>query len=272
MNSIQAIRYNVASVVKINDATGICSTAGSQGEALLADTFADVLEAVIKKKARYKRIKKILEGLGKSNAAQELEDAIESAAGKVIDSLGLTEKLKEKASEICAAFGATAIAGQGFADPAKTISFDASLGMLSPMSDGTADFVCTPPSSAAGQSVTLVASKDICRPTSVSKNVNCGATAVTIRFGDNGSLNDDIFSVSVNGEQFSSSSPQREVVGTVQLPSQSVVNVSMRGLAAPDGVGTYYIAFEGATVIGGDATSGSDLTPGVTKTFTIMVD
>jgi len=47
--------------------------------------------------------------------------------------------------------------------------------------------------------------------------------------------------------------------------------VEMIGRAAPDGIGTYFIQFSGATVISGAPLSGSDLTPGVVKTFTIRV-
>jgi hypothetical protein len=45
----------------------------------------------------------------------------------------------------------------------------------------------------------------------------------------------------------------------------------MIGRAAPDGIGTYFISFSGAQVIGGDPTSGTDLLPGVVKRFTIAV-
>lgn len=267
-------RYNVGTVIDIRDATGICSNAGEFGQNLLADTIADALEAVLKKKARVKKIIKVLERLGAEDGAQFIEDQIEEAVGFAIEKAGLVDAVKVRAQELCDAFGLSNLGGKAYADPLETISFNSADGTLSPLGDGSAEFTCSPASPGeSGRSVTLTSSKQLCNGVqSQSSNVNCGSGSVTVFFGDNGRLNDDIFSVSIGGEQFSSSIPQREVRGTVQLPSQSEVTVTMRGLAAPDGVGTYYISFIGATVIGGDATSGGDLTPGVTKTFLILVD
>lgn len=269
-------RYNVGTVIDIRNATGICGNkAGEFGQSLLADTIADALEAVIKKKARVKKIVKVLKRLGAKDDSQLIEDLIEEAAGFAIEKVGLVDAVKVRAQKLCDAFGLSNLGGKkAYADPLETISFNSADGTLSPLGDGSAEFTCSPASPGeSGRSVTLTSSKQLCNGVqSQSSNVNCGSGSVTVFFGDNGRVNDDIFSVSIGGEQFSSSTPQREVRGTVQLPSQSEVTVTMRGLAAPDGVGTYYIRFIGATVIGGDATSGGDLTPGVIKTFLILVD
>ena len=100
--------------------------------------------------------------------------------------------------------------------------------------------------------------------------VNCQTLAnITITIGDNGSLNDDIFEVRIDGETIlTSSSPVRSVSTTIQIPIEDTW-VQMIGRAAPDGIGTYYIRFSGASVIGGDHTSGYDLTPGKVKNFFI---
>ena len=88
--------------------------------------------------------------------------------------------------------------------------------------------------------------------------------------GDNGSLNDDIFEVRMAGQTILTSSvPVRAISTTVTL-AVAQHEVQMVGRAAPDGIGTYYITFAGATVVGGDPTTGTDLTPGVVKTFIIQ--
>jgi hypothetical protein len=89
--------------------------------------------------------------------------------------------------------------------------------------------------------------------------------------GDNGNLLDDIFEVKVDGQTvLTSSAPVRSISTTLNLPAGNH-GVQMIGRAAPDGVGTYFIEFSGATVVSGDPLSGTDLTPGVVKNFTIRV-
>ena len=89
--------------------------------------------------------------------------------------------------------------------------------------------------------------------------------------GDNGSALDDIYEVVINGNTvLTSSSPVRSVSKVVTLPVGRTT-VLMRGLAAPDGIGTYFISFSGARFVSGDALTGSDLTPGRTKQFVIEV-
>ena len=102
--------------------------------------------------------------------------------------------------------------------------------------------------------------------------VGCSTSDVLITMGDNGSALDDIFEVIVAGQTvLTSSAPVRSVSASVPIPGGQT-EVLMRGLAAPDGVGTYFITFSSnARVVGGDSLSGSDLTPGVTKRFIIEV-
>jgi len=47
--------------------------------------------------------------------------------------------------------------------------------------------------------------------------------------------------------------------------------VQMIGRAAPDGIGTYFITFTGATVVSGPPLSGSNLSAGTMFTWTINV-
>ena len=104
-------------------------------------------------------------------------------------------------------------------------------------------------------------------------SIECGQFVdVTISMGDNGTLLDDIFQVSVDGT----------VVLTSQVPvtfTSTVVELSvgdhvlvMTGLAAPDGIGTYFISVTNAELIGGPPLSGTNLTAGTSFTWTLRVN
>ena len=144
-------------------------------------------------------------------------------------------------------------------------------GKLRLMSDGTASLACPMQSPGFPGFVEVTGAKVICGDLKSDKvKVNCEGRQVTITMGDNGSLNDDIFEVSIGGRTILTSSvPVRSVSTTVDLPLGRTT-VVMSGRAAPDGIGTYYIQFSGATVVSGQ-TSGEDLVPGVRKTFVIEV-
>ena len=92
----------------------------------------------------------------------------------------------------------------------------------------------------------------------------------TFTFGDNGAANDDTFALYVDGALVRTmTSPARTVTANVSL-SAGQHSVSMRGITAPDDIGTYYITMpSGISVISGDATSGNDMTAGVTKSWVI---
>ena len=144
-------------------------------------------------------------------------------------------------------------------------------GKLTLMSDGTASLACPMRTPGFPGYVDVTGTKAICGDIKTDEvRVNCEGRQVTITMGDNGSLNDDIFEVSIGGKTvLTSNVPVRSVSKTVDLPLGRTT-VVMSGRAAPDGIGTYYIRFSGATVISG-ATSGDDLVPGVRKTIVIEV-
>jgi hypothetical protein len=122
-------------------------------------------------------------------------------------------------------------------------------------------------------SISLLGKLQLCetQPATTQVDLLCATRVVTITMGDNGNLLDDIFEVVINGSTvLTSSVPVTTVSTTVSLPVGRTA-VQMRGLAAPDGVGTYFIRFTGATVVSGDPLSGTDLTPGVVKTFVVEV-
>jgi len=92
----------------------------------------------------------------------------------------------------------------------------------------------------------------------------------TITFGDNGNLTDDTFALYVDGDLLRSMIKPAVSVDVDVTLSTGQHHVVMRGITAPDQIGTYYISFpSGITIISGDATSGEDMTAGVTKSWTI---
>jgi PKD repeat protein len=107
-----------------------------------------------------------------------------------------------------------------------------------------------------------------------STSVSCFGTPVLVTLGDNGSANDDIFELKIDGETvLSSDQPVRSINATLSLSSGQEYRVEMLGRAAPDGIGTYFITFpSNVTVLSGDPQSGLDLTPGVVKNFRILVN
>lgn len=95
----------------------------------------------------------------------------------------------------------------------------------------------------------------------------------TFTFGDNGSANDDTYTLYVNGQLIRTmASPSRAVIADVQLTS-GLHHVELHGITAPDAIGTYYISFPpGVSLVSGDAMSGSDLTAGKVKRYTVEVE
>lgn len=144
-------------------------------------------------------------------------------------------------------------------------------GVLRLLSDGTASLACPVRRPGFPGFVEVMGTKLICADVRTDEvRVNCEGRQVTITMGDNGLANDDIFEVSIGGRTvLTSSSPVRSISVTLELPVGRTT-VVMSGRAAPDGIGTYYINFSGATVISGQ-TSGDDLVPGVRKTIVIEV-
>ena len=97
---------------------------------------------------------------------------------------------------------------------------------------------------------------------------------VTITVCDNGALKDDAFALYVN------SLYKGTMVATpgnycdsypLNLPTGTTHTARLLGVEAPDAIGTYSISFTGASNLTGDARSGGDLVPGVSKYYTFEV-
>jgi hypothetical protein len=119
----------------------------------------------------------------------------------------------------------------------------------------------------------ILASLQLCsKKVEGSATVTCGTVkVVTITMGDNGAANDDIYEVVINGSSvLTSSVPVRSVSTNLELAPGSY-EFEMRGLAAPDGIGTYFVNVSGGTLTGGPPLSGRDLTAGSVFRWTLVV-
>jgi hypothetical protein len=197
-------------------------------------------------------------------------DSVRSSVSNVLTATKVTETLSGFIGKICPDIrtGAVQARARNFLQPVQ-----ADEGTLVFNADGTASYTCPPAGPVFKSEVTLIARRRLCGSAEAEDKVKitCATQSVTITMGDNGSALDDIYEVVVGGRTvLTSSSPVRSTSVTIQLP-RGRTEILMRGLAAPDGIGTYFIGFSGAAVVGGDPLSGSDLVPGVTKRFIIEV-
>jgi len=97
-------------------------------------------------------------------------------------------------------------------------------------------------------------------------------SATTITFGDNGAATDDTYALYVDNKLiYTMPSPVTSTSHNVDLTA-GTHTVKLIGITAPDSIGTYFISFSSnITVVSGSGQSGSDLTAGVVKVWTINV-
>jgi PKD domain/Dockerin type I domain len=255
-------------VVGIDD---LCSFgAGQARDKLIEEVGRRAVKRLLRKKLALRAITSAIGYLAPKYII-ELEERLGAALGRVIDNTAVGDALEEFSDKICGylhagvpidyELNATTLQGP-----------DPNVGVRTFPGDGTADYMCPAQGSSSSDKVTFTVSRQICDKTEEEKvTISCSSRPVTITIGDNGNLLDDIFEVRIQGQTvLTSSAPVRSISTTVNL-AVGDHTVEMIGRAAPDGVGTYFIQFSGATVIGGAPLSGSDLTPGVVKTFLIRV-
>lgn len=248
----------------------LCAGVGVGGSTFLNKKIAKAAtKRLMRKKWQLRAMEKALRTLSEK-FAKELEDAVGAIVGKVVDQLRIGEALQGTADKLCSVRG---------------VPFPMD---LRPLLRGPTPDVGVTEFGGDGREVSYFCPTDIGDPpvssvqfsmevalcTEVAERevtVGCGLFPVTITMGDNGSANDDIFEVRVNGQRvLTSGVPVRSTSTTIDLPAGEH-SVEMLGRAAPDGIGTYFISFTGAQVVSGDATSGRDLVPGARKQFTIAV-
>ncbi|MDR5651954.1 PKD domain-containing protein [Ruixingdingia sedimenti] len=254
--------------IGLNNLCGLGVTKGAK-ELINKKLGARIVGMLMTKSTTYKLLGEIYAKIGEDSYTGLLT-AIQNVVSNTLDATGLSDAFENFINKVCGFIPPTG----GVVADAKDFNLTATNGgLLSFLPDGKATLACPAPGSGGGSgAITVSGSRVLCGSDtkSASVDVSCGTGNVTITMGDNGSANDDIYEVIIDGRTvLTSSVPVRSVSVTVQLP-KGQTTVLMRGRAAPDGIGTYFISFSGATVISGQ-TSGSDLTPGVTKTFIIEV-
>ena len=254
-------------LIGIDDVCGYA--AGRATDELIEDLAEEAIERLLRKKFALRALSRAIRLLS-DELVEELEDRLEEAVVRVVNNTAIGEALEELTSKVCD----FANAGVPIVDNLSQIMQgpNPNVGTLTFPGDGTADYMCPAQGSSSADSVTFSATRQICDEQSQKTvTVTCRSRPVMITMGDNGNLNDDIYEVRIQGQTvLTSSVPVRSISTTVNL-AVGDHTVQMIGRAAPDGVGTYFIQFSGATVIGGAPLSGTDLTPGVVKTFLIRV-
>ncbi|HEX3552752.1 MAG TPA: dockerin type I domain-containing protein [Thermoanaerobaculia bacterium] len=248
----------------------LCSFTVGQGTDKLIEKIAKTaVERFLTKKLALPAVQKVVNLLS-PDLLMKLEDRLAKAVGRLVNETALGKALEEFTNKVCDNLNR----GVPLPDDLSKIMKgpDPNVGTVTFASDGTAQYTCPDQSSNPVDKVTFTATRQICdEPKEKKASVTCQGRPVTITMGDNGPANDDIFEVRVEGKTvLTSNVPVRSVSTTINLQVGDYT-VEMIGRAAPDGIGTYFIAFSGATVIGGDPLSGTDLTPGVVKTFLIRV-
>ncbi len=96
---------------------------------------------------------------------------------------------------------------------------------------------------------------------------------VKITVSDNGAAKDDAFALYVDGKYIGTMyAIPGDYRDTYDLDlSAGPHTASLRGVEAPDAIGTYSISFQGVQALAGDPRSGDDLVPGVQKYYTFAV-
>lgn len=238
------------------------------GEALRRSLGNRLVARVMRDNALVDQLAKVFARTS-NDVYEEFLKEIRNAVGTALDSTGALAVVEKVAVLACPNLRAGSLAV-----PASRVftALPADRGSLTFNADGTGTYRC--PAVVATPSITLSGQLKLCDAdvATTRQTVTCGGSRdVTITMGDNGSALDDIYEVVINGSTvLTSSSPVRSVSKVVTLPIGRTT-VLMRGLAAPDGIGTYFISFSGARLVSGDALTGSDLTPGRTKQFVIEV-
>ncbi|MEM8994550.1 MAG: hypothetical protein AAGF23_07135, partial [Acidobacteriota bacterium] len=249
----------------------VCAIAASGGAAAVQKKLTElVIDRLLSSKLALRAVGDVAALLSDA-FFKKFRELLGEAIGLVVDATGIVDSFVGFADNFCSEWDRglpVPFALRGvLAGPVPDEGF------LRFRPDGRAEYTCpatpTPQASAVGFGV----SKSICGSTQTGEaTITCSGSAVTITIGDNGSLLDDIFEVTLDGTTvLTSSVPVRETSVTLDL-APGFYLVEMFGRAAPDGIGTYFIRFQGAVVLDGSPLSGTDLTPGsIPKNYFIEV-
>ena len=212
----------------------------------------------------------------KKEVVERLQKTLDFLVKRAFSALGINDLMKGIQTKVCSAVQ-DALGPSPFTVPVDDAMFldpPAEVGSIS--GDAPEIFTCDPPLGTTRQ-VTLQAilvTECNSEPHRGEVGIKCssGVSSVTIRMGDSGSILDDIFEVKVDGVTVLTSSVPVVSVSTTITLAAGPHTVEMIGRAAPDGIGTYFIEFTGATVTSGPPLRGGNLSAGTTFTFTIEVE
>lgn len=263
----------IVAAIKANGGGSICSVSAGSLIALISERVGERLVGFLMFSPRsglnagaWAEIYSTLRDGWFNRLLLQIRDSVGSAVALALDATGLQRALERFAAEHCQ------FLAQELRIPTVRVTdrIDIDSGFLVPETDGSATYHCPPPGPVFQQQPQLVGRLAICDEPekSIPLTIPCNTLAVVIEFGDNGAALDDIFEMRVAGIRQSSNFPSRLVSRSVRLPVGESV-VELEGFAAPDGIGTYFIRFQGARVLRGDALSGTDLVPGTIKRFVI---
>jgi hypothetical protein len=262
----------VRSEITFTGVEQLCSAGVSAGGTAILDKTIGriVVGRVIKHNAALNVLSQIFAKFGDKKYVDFLESYVQAGVSNTLSATQISGALSDFAGKLCPDIrlgAAQAVAQNIIQQPAIDE------GNLLFQADGTAKYYCAPAGPLFKSKIDLKGSKALCggKVANAKISMTCATSPVTITMGDNGSALDDIYEVIVDGRTvLTSSGPIRSTSITLQLP-RGRTTVTMRGLAAPDGIGTYFISFSGAAFVGGDPLSGSDLVPGTTKRFIIEI-
>jgi hypothetical protein len=226
-----------------------------------------ITEAILKKypiKPVFDQVKAL-----SSAAAEFLEETIEDIVEGILGQTPAGQWIADVGSKVCD-FAVGDLSGNVDLVPAFVTISDSPSGGSFGTDDDFIYYTCAPDPE---PTVELQGSVPLCgQVVTQTMIVECGdLVPVSITMGDNGSLTDDIFEVVIDGDSvLTSSSPVTSISTTVDLAPGDYV-FQMKGLAAPDGIGTYFVSVSGGALSGGPPLSGSDLIAGAVFTWNLNV-
>jgi hypothetical protein len=251
----------------------LAEAAAIQGQqAVIAELSKQLAHKLLKQHPALVHLFTVAKLLGPETTAQFFEKVTTTVAGVLGATPVLGTVLSEATAKLCDHF---LVGNQGNLPVDAGLLFSSlepDFGTLT--SDVLLTYTCpTVPADPPIDQVTIRAELPVCSGLVVgTATVTCGELKpVTITMGDNGSLLDDIYEVRIDGEFFLTSSVP--VTSTSKSTELTVGDhlLEMAGKAAPDGIGTYFIIVSGGQLLNGPPTSGSNLVPGVTHSWTLRV-
>lgn len=268
---------SVRASILVSNLAGLCGSGAGGGldESLEERLFEPITERLLRR-APFRQLMAAARRIS-PQLAEQLEEAVEDAVGLAIGQT-VGSVLESAVESLCEAIeGLTG--GPYFAVDPTLIDVTAaptSPGLIAGTSGPYFTVTCPTPAPGEDPETTeyaVTAALTLCGATVKGEiEVTCGELVdVTVTMGDNGALLDDIFEVSIDGDVVLSPGIPVTVASTVVQITSGTHTLQMRGLAAPDGIGTYFVSVDPGQLTDGPALSGTTLTAGTVFTWTLIV-